>query len=485
MARNPATTKIAREFEDEDAKKKKRKKSDDDEHDDVAEQIARAKLESSRRAKFVNAAENELCEPSREGPEVNFPSSKEEYEELRQRRKSVDANLAEHDHQGDEDEDVMNKEEESERKEKEENVITKWVQSYDKTQQNFYYFNPITRETTWEAPNDENAKIIKDESAVAEHKKRTLLASVSKEELEEIEREVRRKIGADDKNDNERLPDPSTSAAPQMVWEYEDDSGNWQGPFTMEQLQTWRAALPMNLKVRQCGNTNASEYTSLAILLGDVHLRKKCEELGAVLPLRCTAVEAEQVMMAAIAARDRIVKENLNGLASDHDNDDVEEEGEGNENNNVATQNPNRWAQAALEGLPESDRLEQEKMTAENAMGVRSAPIAQNVNDQEDASERFASVGTYNKVTGRVTAEVNELLQRRRAAGPPGGAGAAYRNIGLENYIDPAKMDEAMKEIQKSRHQKLSRAEIEKRKARKKEMKKKHGDNWLREEWAD
>ena len=264
----------------------------------------------------------------------------------------------------------MNKEEESERKEKEENVITKWVQSYDKTQQNFYYFNPITRETTWEAPNDENAKIIKDESAVAEHKKRTLLASVSKEELEEIEREVRGKMGADDKNDNERLRDPSTSAAPQMMWEYEDDSGNWQGPFTMEQLQTWRAALPMNLKVRQCGNTNASEYTSLAILLGDVHLRKKCEELGAVLPLRCTAVEAEQVMMAAIAARDRIVKENLNGLASDHDNDDdAEEEGEGNENNNVATQNPNRWAQAALEGLPESDRLEQEKMTAENAMG--------------------------------------------------------------------------------------------------------------------
>ena len=101
-----------------------------------------------------------------------------------------------------------------------------------------------------------------------------LLASVSKEELEEIEREVRGKMGADDKNDNERLPDPSTSAAPQMVWEYEDDSGNWQGPFTMEQLQTWRAALPMNLKVRQCGNTNASEYTSLAILLGRAFKKK-------------------------------------------------------------------------------------------------------------------------------------------------------------------------------------------------------------------
>ena len=86
---------MARELFEDDAKKdfakKKKRKKSDDENDDAAEQIARAKLESSRRAKFINAAENELCEPSREGPEVNFPSSKEEYEELRQRRKSVDA----------------------------------------------------------------------------------------------------------------------------------------------------------------------------------------------------------------------------------------------------------------------------------------------------------------------------------------------------------------------------------------------------------
>ena len=135
---------------------------------------------------------------------------------------------------------------------------------------------------------------------------------------------------------------------------------------------------------------------------------------------------------------------------------------------------PNRWAQAALEGLPENDRIEQEKIAMENATGVRSSARIDANDEGEDASERFASVGTYNKVTGRVTAEVNELLQRRRAAGPPGGAGAAYRNIGLENYIDPPKMDEAMREIQKARHQKLSRTEIEKRKARKKEMKKKH-----------
>jgi hypothetical protein len=471
----------------------------------VEEEIAKAKLESKERLKYAKADGNELCAPKRDGPEVNFPTSKEEYEELR--RRSVGGAKASTTN----DDDAAKKmEKEEEQKEEEtEKAETKWVQSYDQTNEKFYYFNPTTRETRWEAPEEKTSgtmtiKIVKDESALKEHKKRALLASVSEEELKAIEREVRGEMGLndDDKKKSERNdgtstsmpppPPPGTSAsaaAPQMVWEYEDDSGNWQGPFQTEQLQMWRAALPMNLKVRQHGTTNESEYISLALLLGDAHLRKKCEELGAMLPLRCTAVEAEQVMMAAIAARDRIVKESLNRLADD-ELDDGDDDDEGEEQGvdgfgNAGAKKTNRWAQAALEGLPENDRLEQEKIAMENAAGVRSSARNNADDENEDASERFASVGTYNRVTGRVTAEVNELLQRRRAAGPPGGAGAAYRNIGLENYIDPAKMDEAMKEIQKARHQKLSRAEIEKRKARRKEMKKKHGDNWLREEWAD
>lgn len=478
----------------------------------VMEEIAKAKLESKERSKRAKADGNELCAPKRDGPEVNFPTSKEEYEELR-RRGSVEVvvgtKASTNDAKKMEKEEEEQKEEETGAQAKREKAETKWVQSYDQTNEKFYYFNPTTRETRWEAPEETSGtmtiKIVKDESALKEHKKRALLASVSEEELKAIEREVRGEMGLndDDRNKSERNdgtsvsvpppPPPGTSAsaaAPQMVWEYEDDSGNWQGPFQTEQLQMWRAALPMNLKVRQHGTTNESEYTSLALLLGDAHLRKKCEELGATLPLRCTAVEAEQVMMAAIAARDRIVKESLNGLADDELNDDDDDEGGGEEQGvdgfgNAGAKKPNRWAQAALEGLPENDRLEQEKIAIENAAGVRSSARNNAGDENEDASERFASVGTYNRVTGRVTAEVNELLQRRRAAGPPGGAGAAYRNIGLENYIDPAKMDEAMKEIQKARHKKLSRAEIEKRKARRKEMKKKHGDNWLREEWAD
>ncbi|CAL6400878.1 unnamed protein product [Bathycoccus prasinos] len=446
-------------------------------HLEVEQIVLKAKLESKARLKYAHATDNELCEPKRDGPEVNFPTSKEEYEELRQRHSKAAAKTTTT---------KEDKEEEEEEKDEEETTTTKWVQSYDQTQEEFYYFNPQTRETRWEEPEETTIKIVRDESALAEHKKRELFASVSKEELEEIEREARGEIGGSGRAKSPPSPTGTSvvaANAPQMGWEYEDDSGNWQGPFQTEQLQMWRAALPMNLKVRQHGTTKkeSDECTSLALLLGDAHLRKRCEALGAVLPLRCTAVEAEQVMMAAIAARDRIAKENLNGLASDDGDED--DEGEDKKNNGI--EKPNRWAQAALEGLPENDRIEQEKIAMENATGVRSSARIDANDEGEDASERFASVGTYNKVTGRVTAEVNELLQRRRAAGPPGGAGAAYRNIGLENYIDPAKMDEAMREIQKARHQKLSRTEIEKRKARKKEMKKKHGDNWLREDWAD
>ena len=443
----------------------------------VEQIVLKAKLESKARLKYAHATDNELCEPKRDGPEVNFPTSKEEYEELRQQHSKAAAKTTTKEEK---------EEEEEEKDEEETTTTTKWVQSYDQTQEEFYYFNPQTRETRWEEPEETTIKIVRDESALAEHKKRELFASVSKEELEEIEREARGEIGGSGRAQSPPSPTGTSvvaANAPQMGWEYEDDSGNWQGPFQTEQLQMWRAALPMNLKVRQHGTTKkeSDECTSLALLLGDAHLRKRCEALGAVLPLRCTAVEAEQVMMAAIAARDRIAKENLNGLASDDGDED--DEGEDKKNNGI--EKPNRWAQAALEGLPENDRIEQEKIAMENATGVRSSARIDANDEGEDASERFASVGTYNKVTGRVTAEVNELLQRRRAAGPPGGAGAAYRNIGLENYIDPAKMDEAMREIQKARHQKLSRTEIEKRKARKKEMKKKHGDNWLREDWAD
>ena len=49
----------------------------------VEQIVLKAKLESKARLKYAHATDNELCEPKRDGPEVNFPTSKEEYEELR------------------------------------------------------------------------------------------------------------------------------------------------------------------------------------------------------------------------------------------------------------------------------------------------------------------------------------------------------------------------------------------------------------------
>ena len=49
----------------------------------VEQIVLKAKLESKARLKYAHATDNELCEPKRDGPEVNFPTSKEEYEEFK------------------------------------------------------------------------------------------------------------------------------------------------------------------------------------------------------------------------------------------------------------------------------------------------------------------------------------------------------------------------------------------------------------------
>ena len=123
---------------------------------------------------------------------------------------------------------------------------------------------------------------------------------------------------------------------------------------------------------------------------------------------------------------------------------------------------------ATLEGLPENDRIEQEKIAMENETKCAQARVDAN-DEGEDASERFASVGTYNKVTGRVTAEVNELLQRRQRGWSTRRRRRSVPKHWFRKLHRPGKdgPKEAMREIQKARHQKLSRTEIEKRKARK------------------
>ena len=60
-------------------------------HHQVEQIVLKAKLESKARLKYAHAVDNELCEPKRDGPEVNFPTSKEEYEELRQRHSKAAA----------------------------------------------------------------------------------------------------------------------------------------------------------------------------------------------------------------------------------------------------------------------------------------------------------------------------------------------------------------------------------------------------------
>ena len=75
----------------DDGKISKATKISDAQQHQVEQIVLKAKLESKARLKYAHATDNELCEPKRDGPEVNFPTSKEEYEELRQRHSKAAA----------------------------------------------------------------------------------------------------------------------------------------------------------------------------------------------------------------------------------------------------------------------------------------------------------------------------------------------------------------------------------------------------------
>ena len=75
----------------DDGKISKATKISDAQQHQVEQIVLKAKLESKARLKYAHAVDNELCEPKRDGPEVNFPTSKEEYEELRQRHSKAAA----------------------------------------------------------------------------------------------------------------------------------------------------------------------------------------------------------------------------------------------------------------------------------------------------------------------------------------------------------------------------------------------------------
>ena len=144
----------------EEEEEKAKEKDDDDDENDERPNKSGAKLESSRRAKFVNAAENwnSANRQRRTGSEFSFEQRRVRGVETK--KEGVDRFGRTTTKKDDEDEDVM-KNKESERK-KEERPSRNGSNRTTRRNKILLLQSDNERDDV-EAPNDVNAKIVKDE----------------------------------------------------------------------------------------------------------------------------------------------------------------------------------------------------------------------------------------------------------------------------------------------------------------------------------
>lgn len=433
---------------------------DGDACDAVARAIAAARAESlSRRSStWLDAGGDVENAPGGKRTEINFPGSKEEYEQLLLSggttgisKETLERKLRKK--SGDDDDDDA---------EDEETAWTvsavivpeggvgdatatsdgaTWVQSYDAESDGFYYFHSTTHETTWDRP--KGVAIIPDETAVAklaeeaearkkrEAKRRERAFAEARTDAE-VTSDALDALKAHTSVDVTRIKLPGLKS-----WYYEDDSGNWQGPFTAAELMAWRSMLPMELRLFEHGDE--AKETTLADVLGDAPLLAQCAALGIVLPPRSTAAHAQHALRAARSE----------SLAPE-----VEHDG------SAAPQND--WERAVMEGLPPEQAI---------MRGADPAEVARKVLEKRaaDLEASYNSTGVYNKVLNRIT-------DASTIAKPT----SVYGSIGLDNYVDTTTLDAALHEMKNRKHVKLTKKQIAALKERKRKLKDKFNNEWLR-----
>lgn len=215
-----------------------------------------------------------------------------------------------------------------------------------------YWYHAGTRETRWETPEFTEAELselaaAEAVAAAAEHS-RQLLLEQHEQEQEQAAQQQREEHGrersegaagarpsngdaaadgaADAGADGDARAAAAAAAAeeasstvlapvepakPAPGWYYADYAGNIQGPFSVEQMQSWRGHLPMEIPVWRVAEADtdagyeSSAADSLANVLGDSQLLADLRRgLLYPLPSNATAVQAEQQrgMLAARAA---------------------------------------------------------------------------------------------------------------------------------------------------------------------------------------
>ena len=304
-----------------------------------------------------------------------------------------------------------------------------------------YWYHTETHETTWERPS--GVEIVPDETAAAK------MAAEAKAK-EAKAKEARERAFAEARADADVTTDAldalkkHTSVDVARVklpglksWYYEDDSGNWQGPFAATELMAWRAMLPMELRLFEHGDEEAE--TTLANVLGDAPLLAQCAALGVVLPPRSTAAHAQAALREA------------KGSAALPE-DEAEEEPRAR----------NDWERAVMEGLPPERAI---------MSGADPAEVARKVIEKRaaDLEASYASTGVYNTMLHRIT-DASTIAKST----------SVYSDIGLDNYVDTTTLDAALHEMKNRKHVKLTPKQIARLKERKRKLKDKFNNEWLR-----
>ena len=194
-----------------------------------------------------------------------------------------------------------------------------WVETVDGDSGVPYYFNPETRETSWDAPTD--ARLLK-------HRTRRSSASPD---------ETRASSGA---RTNAATPSENTSGKGNKRWWYLDDAGAWRGPYSTERLRFWRHALPALLQVvdRDPNDPNdpndpcvdrenarsavRKRATTLAQVLGDDATMRRAAALGIAAHPRATAAQVERAVAALVSSRNVINRDDDVSDPHPHDQHD-------------------------------------------------------------------------------------------------------------------------------------------------------------------
>ena len=384
---------------------------------------ARAASLARRETTWTDERCDGAAAPGARRTEINFPGSREEYEELlltlgdgdaARRAANVEKKLRAREGEAGED---------------------------DAESDAFYYFHSVTHETTWERPS--GVEIVPDETAAAK------MAAEAKAK-EAKAKEARERAFAEARADADVTTDAldalkkHTSVDVARVklpglksWYYEDDSGNWQGPFAATELMAWRAMLPMELRLFEHGDEEAE--TTLANVLGDAPLLAQCAALGVVLPPRSTAAHAQAALREA------------KGSAALPE-DEAEEEPRAR----------NDWERAVMEGLPPERAI---------MSGADPAEVARKVIEKRaaDLEASYASTGVYNTMLHRIT-DASTIAKST----------SVYSDIGLDNYVDTTTLDAALHEMKNRKHVKLTPKQIARLKERKRKLKDKFNNEWLR-----